>query len=166
MTNLFKNLRINMGKLLGKIPDLKSQIKFLQDTKILPDKQTCSKCNKVLRKATVEGNFVFFRCGMCKKRISIRKGTILWNSKLSLRRFILLVYSFTQQTWTYKQVENEVCITTDEENEEESSSTILSSKSINKYSTFFRELIADYMMETEKATKTNSLFNHNNLIIG
>ena len=36
MTNLFKNLRINMGKLLGKIPDLKSQIKFLQDTKILP----------------------------------------------------------------------------------------------------------------------------------
>ena len=50
-----------------------------------------------------------------------------------------------------------MCITTDEENEEESSSTKLSSKSINKYSTFFRELIADYMMETEKATKTNSL---------
>ena len=153
MATLFKNLEINIGKLLGKIPDLKSQIKFLQDTKILPCTQTCTTCNKVLQKPTTEGSFVFFRCGRCKKKVSIRKGTILWNSKLSLQRFNLLVYSFTQQTWTYKQVENEVCITTDEETEAQSASTTLSSKSINKYSKFFRELIADYILETRKVWK-------------
>ena len=153
MSTLFKNLRINIGKLLGKIPDLKSQIKFLQDTNILPTSQTCTNCNKLLNKSSAEGSSVFFRCGRCKKKISIRKGTILWNSKLSLRRFILLVYSFTQQNWTYKQMENEVCITTDEESEEQSASTIMSSKSINRYSKFFRELIADYMVETRKVPK-------------
>ena len=64
MSTLFKNLRINIGKLLGKIPDLKSQIKFLQDTNILPTSQTCTNCNKLLNKSSAEGSFVFFRCGL------------------------------------------------------------------------------------------------------
>ena len=137
-----------MGKLLGKISDLKSQIKFLQDTNILPSTQTCIPCNKVLNKMCNEGSFVYFRCGKCKKRVSIRKGTVLWNSKLSLRRFILLVYSFTQYNWTYKQVDNEVCITSDED--ESSPSQKLSPTSINRYATYIREIIADHMIESEK----------------
>jgi hypothetical protein len=73
---------------------------------------------------------------------------VLWNSKLSLRRFILLVYAFTQQNWTYKQVDNEVCITSNEE--EESTSQTLSPSTINRFSTYFREIIADFMVNSEK----------------
>ena len=159
MSSLYKSLRINIGKLLGKISDLKSQIKFLKDTNILPNTQTCQPCNKVLTKLSIEGNFAFFRCSQCKRRVSIRKGTVLSNSKLSLRRFILLVYSFLQHNWTYNQVDNEVCMTSDEE--ESTTSTALSPSSINRYSTFFREIIADYMVKSEKVAKTLNN-NHSN----
>ena len=73
---------------------------------------------------------------------------MLYNSKLSIRRFILLVYAFTQPNWTYAQVDNEVCMTSDEE--ESSTSQALSPVSINVYSTYFREIIADHMIESEK----------------
>ena len=152
MTSMYKSVRINLGKLLVKIPDLKSQVKFLQETKVLPITQTCDPCNKVLTKLATKSNFVYFQCGLCRKRISIRRGTVLWNSKLSLRRFILLVYSFTQHNWTYKQVDTEVCITSDED--ENTTSKTLSSKSIDKYSKYFREIIADFMIDTEKVVKT------------
>ena len=151
MSKLYKSSRINIGKLISKIPDLKSQVKFLQDTDIFPQTQTCDQCNKVLTKLCIEGNFVFFWCGNCKKRISIRKGTVLYNSKLSIRRFILLVYAFTQPNCTYKQVDNEVCMTSDEE--DSSTSKTLSPVSINVYSTYFREIIADHMIESEKVIK-------------
>ena len=128
-----------MGKLLGKISDLKSQIKFLQDTNILPSTQTCIPCNTVLNKMCNEGSFVYFRCGKCKKRVSIRKGTVLWNSKLSLRRFILLVYCTTGHTsrWITRCASN-------------SPSQKLSPTSINCYATYFREIIADHIIESEK----------------
>ena len=145
---MYKSKRINMGKLIVKIPDLKSQVKFLQNTDILPETMTCDPCNRTLTKISFEGNFVFFRCGNCKKRISIRKGTVLYNSKLSLRRFILIVYAFTQANWTYKQVDNEACITSDEE--ETTTSPTLSPASINLFSTYFREIIGDYMVDNEK----------------
>ena len=70
---MYKSVRINLGKLIGKVSDQKSQIKFLQDTNVLPKTQTCHTCNKVLHKMSSIGTFVFFRCGNCKKRISIRK---------------------------------------------------------------------------------------------
>ena len=70
---MYKSVRINLGKLIGKISDHKSQIKFLQDTNILPTTQTCVPCNKVLTKLSSQGTSVFFRCGVCKKKVSIRK---------------------------------------------------------------------------------------------
>ena len=76
---------------------------------------------------------------------------MLYNSKLSIRRFILLVYAFTQPNCTYKQVDNEVCMTSDEE--DSSTSKTLSPVSINVYSTYFREIIADHMIESEKVIK-------------
>ena len=90
---VYKSVRINLGKLIGKVSDQKSQIKFLQDTNVLPKTQTCHTCNKVLHKMSSIGTFVFFRCGNCKKRISIRKvkknnktqyWTKYWNQILNL----------------------------------------------------------------------------------
>ena len=67
MSKLYKNKRINMGKLLGKISDLKSQIKFLRDTNILPSKQTCIPCNKVLNKMCNEGSLYIFAVENAKR---------------------------------------------------------------------------------------------------
>ena len=153
--SFYKSKRINIGKLVGKLPDLKSQIHFLQETKILPETQTCTPCNQVLTKLSITGNYVFFRCNKCSKRISIRQGTVLSNCNLSLRRFILLVYAFTQHNWTYKQVDIEVCLTSDEE--DETPSEALSHSSISKYTKLFREIIADHMEEAEKVTNLQTL---------
>ena len=90
MNPFYRSPRINLGRLTPLIQDLKGQVNFLQNTEILPTKQTCQKCNKVLNKQSNRGYFVYFRCTTCKKRISARKGTVLSDSKISLRRFILL----------------------------------------------------------------------------
>ena len=145
LSKMYKSPRINISKVSAKIPDLKSQIKFLQENQILPKIQTCVPCNQIITKLSNEGSKVFFRCGKCKSKISIRKGTVLYNSKLSLRRFILLVYSFTQHNWTYKQVENEVCITSDEDESEDA--VRISPNTINIFTKYFREIISDDMIE-------------------
>ena len=146
---MYKSPRINISKLSAKIPDLKSQVKFLQENLILPTTQTCDPCNQIITKLSNEGSKVFFRCGKCKSKISIRKGTVLYNSKLSLRRFILLVYSFTQHNWTYKQVENEVCITSDEDESEDA--VRISPNTINNFTKYFREIISDDMIEKNQS---------------
>ena len=130
----YKSPRVNLGRLTPLLQDLKGQIEFLEKTEILPTKQTCTDCDQVLTKRSNKGYFVYYRCTKCSKRISARSGTILSGSKLSFRRFILMVYSFCQFNWTCGQTQQEVCVTSDgEEGEDSESSTQLSSRSINKY---------------------------------
>jgi len=133
------------------VQDLKGQLKFLQETKILPTSQTCQDCNNVITKHSNRGYFVFYQCGKCKKRISVRRGTVLANAKISFRRFILLAYAFCQFNWTYQQTQQEACVTSDEEDCDKSCSTHLSSKSIDKYHRLFREIVSDYMFESLKS---------------
>ena len=137
------------------IQDLKGQVSFLQDTGILPCEQNCKDCNKVLTKQGNKGYFVYYRCGSCKKRVSIRDGTILSGAKLSFRRFILLVYAFCQFNWTYAQTQQEACVTSDDEdpNDESGTSTQVSTRSINKYFQLLREIICDHMVTTLKNVK-------------
>ena len=69
---------------------------------------------------------------------------------MSLRRFILLCYTFVQWTWKYTQVQKECCLTSDDEDGE---TTELSFMTINKYTVFFREIIADHMLGEGKKKK-------------
>ena len=87
----------------NKIPDLESQVSFLQETNILTKSQTCNKCNTVNGDIIYEKRYAYVRCNTCWSKTSIRKGTLLSRSKMSLRRFILLCYTFVQWTWTYAQ---------------------------------------------------------------
>ena len=103
MTRFRKSKNINFGKLNNKIPDLESQVNFLQETKVLPNSQTCQKCTSENDEIIYEKNYAYVRCKTCWSKTSIRKGTLLSKSSMSLRRFILLCYSFVQWTWTYKQ---------------------------------------------------------------
>ena len=110
--------------------DLKGQVSFLQETGILPCEQKCTDCNKVLTKQGNKGYFAYYRCGTCKKRVSIRDGTILSGAKLSFRLFILLVHAFCQFNWTYAQTQQEACVTSDDEDPNDASGTQVSPSSI------------------------------------
>ena len=50
-------------------------------------------------------NNTYFRCETesCHKKFSVRKDTVLYNSKMSFRRWVLMLYCFTKLTWTYSQ---------------------------------------------------------------
>lgn len=56
-------------------------------------------------------NNTYFRCETenCHKKISVRADTVLFNSKMSFRRWVLMLYCFTKLTWTYGQSEYSVC---------------------------------------------------------
>ena len=98
-----KNPKITLGKLILLIPTLALQVYFLQETHILPRSGKCEKCNNIQTQLEFNRNYIFFRCHQCKTKQSVRKGTILSKSHLSLRRFILICYAFVQFTWTYYQ---------------------------------------------------------------
>ena len=113
-------------KLASKVDNTKKQVRFLQKHKILPMEQKCPHCNKAL---TYLGSYnlsrylrfleIFFtefrkrnasfRC-FCQKRvcISVKKGTILDKAKISMRRLILLFYTFLQ-CYTYAQGMHNLC---------------------------------------------------------
>ena len=65
---------------------------------------------------TIHGRKAFFRC--CQNKISVRRGTILEGSKISVRKFILLAYSFVNPTLTYSQVQEQTTVTSDEDEED------------------------------------------------
>lgn len=154
MTTFYKSPRINLGRLMPMVSNLKGQVKFLQETEVLPVTQNCEKCDTVLTKQNNRGYFVYFRCGKCKTMTSVRKGTILSKAKISFRRFILLIYAFCQFNWTYGQTQREACVTSDEESDTETASTsTLSSQSVDKYFRLFREIVCDHMFETLKTVQ-------------
>ena len=51
------------------------------------------------------GNKAYFLCptSKCGEKKTVRDGTFLFNCRSSLARIILLLYTFTQITWTYDQ---------------------------------------------------------------
>ena len=154
MNTFYKSPRINLGRLMPMIQDLKGQVKFLQDTEILPTQQTCMGCNKVLNKQRSRGYFVYFQCSTCKKQISARRGTVLSDARISFRRFILLVYAFCQFNWTYDQTQQETCITSGEDSDTDTdTSTQLGSHTIDRYFKLLREIVTDYMVSSFKSVK-------------
>ena len=99
----YKNTRINLGKLVQMILDIESQVNFLQESKILPKSNNCEKCSEPRNSLEYKKNYVYFKCEKCQGKQSVRHGTILSKSRMSMRRFILLTYTFVQWSWKYSQ---------------------------------------------------------------
>ena len=96
----------NFARLLKKLQTGSDQVEFLQEFGILPKSRKCGICDKVLNEIFVKKKkYYFFRCSDCDKQISIRTDTILSNSNLSIRKFVLLVYIFVMNYWTYRQIQ-------------------------------------------------------------
>ena len=133
--------KVNLVKLGAKLSTTSDQIKYCQENNILPSETNCNKCGKVLSTGHRNGNECYFRC--CQKKYNLRKNTLLENAKISLRKFILLIYCFVNPTFTYSQVMEETSITSIEE-EDESKTT--AKTTVNKYYTMFRNMICDEML--------------------
>ena len=111
-----------LGKLLSNV---RNQVDFLQMVKIFPT-SVCCDCENVIREYKIWRDRILFRCSKCQKKdfneVSIRnlsyyhssriiytflrRNTILENSKISNRRFVLLAYSITKSNWTYTVSKN------------------------------------------------------------
>ena len=136
-----KPTRISLVK-LGSMPSNTSdQVKFCQTYNILPTDHVCEKCGKQVSKVHLKGTESFFRC--CQKKQSLKKGTILENCKIIIRKFILLMYTFIVLTFTYNQVMEETSVTSDEDDDH---SKTTAPTTINKYYTMFRHMICDEML--------------------
>ena len=96
---------INFVKLAKKVDSDEDQIRFLQETNIFPIETKCESCNSTVSKIYVDKNYHYFRCVKCKVKISVRDQTFLSKSRISLRKFILLVYIFVTNLWTYQQIQ-------------------------------------------------------------
>ena len=166
--------KINYGKLVSKLKSDKDQITFLQEHGIFHSSVNCEGCGKVLGdlKKHSTKKYYYFHCQQCKKMVSIRSKSILRNANISLRKFVLLVYIFIANFWSYRQVQvlkkycifflsvtkEETDLTLDDETDEDSS--VLSKATINKYYTMFRDVIGIEMVEKRSNDKIGGVGLH------
>ena len=106
-----KKTRMNMAKLCRRLQTVDDQVQFMISENLFPKTVQCKNCDTILENYKIRGNYVYFHCGLCKCNNNIRSGTFLEESRISLRRFILLSYSFVTTTMTYKQIQHEVTVT-------------------------------------------------------
>ena len=122
---------------------------FIKDHGVLPKSRSCGQCDKTLN--TVHCNskgYHYFFCNSCKKKYSVRNGTILSLANISFRKIVFLVYFFITSFLSYKQVRKEVSISSseddcdesngDEEDDDSAKRCIMSNKTISRYYSIFR----------------------------
>ena len=93
-------------------------------------------------------DIITFFCNSCKKKYSVRNGTILSLANISFRKIVFLVYFFITSFLSYKQVRKEVSISSseddcdesngDEEDDDSAKRCIMSNKTISRYYSIFR----------------------------
>ena len=100
----------------------------------------CEFCCQNLSTVYSKGRYYFFKGKFCNKKFSVRKNTFLSNANVSLRKFILLVYIFVSNYWSYKHIQNETDLTSSDSDDSdgEDCSSVLGTATISKYFTFFR----------------------------
>ena len=102
----------------------------------------CDSCNLHLTTVHSVGSYHFFYCKYCKKKFSLRNNTFLANANISLRKFVLLIYVFVSNYWTYKVIQKETDISSESDTEsvesDSVSSSVLGKATISKYFNFFR----------------------------
>ena len=85
---------------------------FFQDNNILPKSRVCESCCNTLTTVHTLGHYHYFQCKSCNKKYSLRKNTFLYNANVSLRKFVLLIYIFITNCWSYNQIRVETDLTT------------------------------------------------------
>ena len=138
--------KLNFGKLVKRLNSEKDCVSFLQDFGVLHKTVKCTNCDKTLDEVHTNKKYFYFLCSLCKKKISIRTNSIISNANISLRKFTLLVYIFINNFWNYQQIQTETCLSSDEEDNDSSESSVLSTKTINRYFTAFRDAIGIEMV--------------------
>ena len=67
----------NMAALIMRFASIISTVKLQQDIAILPVTQACTRCNACLKSMKVNGNYNYFECISCKKKILVLNNTLL-----------------------------------------------------------------------------------------
>ena len=86
----------NLVSLANRVRTSEAAVSFLQQNGILHSKTRCSKCfNELTDMRRRPGtSYWYFHCQPCQTSVSIRNKTILSHSKIGLRTFVLLAYTF------------------------------------------------------------------------
>ena len=104
--------RASEGTLATKMMTIASTILLLQEMKILPTEMYCERCEAISPDVfKLRGNVGFFKCSTCKSMKSIRDNTVLSNSNLQLKRFVGLLWSFSEDRGrNYKEIINALVV--------------------------------------------------------
>ena len=104
--------RSSEGTLDTKMITIASTVLLLQEMKILPTQMYCDTCQEISPHTfKMQRNFAFFRCNKCRSEKSIRANTVLFNSNLQLKRFVGLMWSFSEDRGrNYKEIINGACL--------------------------------------------------------
>ena len=86
----------NLVSLANRVRTSEAAVSFLQQNGILHSKTRCSKCfNELTDMRRRPGtSYWYFHCQPCQTSVSIRNKTILSHSKIGLRTFVMLAYTF------------------------------------------------------------------------
>ena len=79
----------SLASLTLRMVTIASTICLLQETTA-----TCSTCLTSMGKYKTNTNYHYFECGKCRQKTSILHNSVLSNSNIKLREFVLLMYQF------------------------------------------------------------------------
>ena len=125
----------SLASLTLRMVTIASTISLLQEMEILPTMATCSTCLTSMGKYKTNTNYHYFECGKCRQKTSILHNSVLSNSNIKLREFVLLMYQFCGHNKTYETVTKETHLPQPGYKE-----THLSGHTINKWFSYFRYL--------------------------
>ena len=99
--NMKLSNNISCARLSLMLTTVLKQIELLQCIGIFPRKVKCDQCEHEINQCAIKSQKIVFTCDICRKEYRIRKNTVLENSRLSNRRWMLLAFSFIKPNWTY-----------------------------------------------------------------
>ena len=153
--------KVNFASLVKKLETERKRVSFLQEVGILKKNTKCEQCNNTLSDIKNKKKLFLFFCSHCKKKSSIRTGSILSGANICLRKLVLLLYIFISNFWTYKQIREETDILSSEEDDSDDSSnrvdsSVLGKATISRYFTAFWDIFGMEMLKTYNQVKTKS----------
>ena len=100
MSNYFQMKKVfsskNLVSLANRVRSSEAAVSFLKENGILHSRTECSSClTELTQMRRKPGSaYWYFHCVPCKAKVSIRNKTILSHSKIGLRTFIMMAYTF------------------------------------------------------------------------
>ena len=126
--------RASSGILAQKMTTVASTVLLLQQMGILPYNGICKQCDSIIIDDYKKSRrFLYWNCKKCYVKTPLRHNTVLYNSNTKLERFVLLMWNFCEQSKTYNQICNDVCIPSEGYKDD-----FMSHETINKWNKYFR----------------------------